>query len=90
MAFETREQVLEKMLSQEKPQCPHCGTDMNIWETPPMNFSDGLGWEAKQIDVMDALCLSQTFADRILLLNFPIPSVWSVSMSRANCPVFPQ
>ena len=44
MAFETREQVLEKMLSQEKPQCPHCGEEMSIWETPPMNFSDGLGW----------------------------------------------
>ena len=44
MAFETREQVLEKMLSKEKPQCPHCGKEMNIWEVPPMNFSDGLGW----------------------------------------------
>jgi ribosomal protein L37AE/L43A len=44
MAFETREQVLEKMLSSKKPQCPHCGKDMSIWETPPMNFADGLGW----------------------------------------------
>lgn len=44
MAFETREQVLEKMLSREKPQCPHCGKEMSIWETPPMNFADGLGW----------------------------------------------
>ena len=44
MAFETREQVLEKMLSQEKPKCPHCGQEMKIWETPPINFADGLGW----------------------------------------------
>ncbi|MGD2271461.1 MAG: zinc ribbon domain-containing protein [Desulfobacterales bacterium] len=44
MAFETREQVLEKMLSREKPLCPHCGQEMNIWETPPINFADGLGW----------------------------------------------
>jgi predicted RNA-binding Zn-ribbon protein involved in translation (DUF1610 family) len=44
MAFETREQVLEKVLSQEKPLCPHCGDVMTIWEVPPINFSDGLGW----------------------------------------------
>jgi hypothetical protein len=44
MAFETREQVLEKMLSQEKPKCPHCKEEMKIWETPPINFADGLGW----------------------------------------------
>ena len=44
MAFETREQVLEKMLSRKKPLCPHCGKEMNIWETPPINFADGLGW----------------------------------------------
>ena len=44
MAFETKEQVLEKVLSQDKPKCPHCGTEMIIWEVPPFNFSDGLGW----------------------------------------------
>lgn len=44
MAFETKEQVLEKVLSQKKPLCPHCGMEMNIWEVPPFNFSDGLGW----------------------------------------------
>jgi zinc-ribbon domain len=44
MAFETREQVLEKVLSQEKPLCPHCGAVMTIWEVPPFDFSDGLGW----------------------------------------------
>jgi hypothetical protein len=44
MAFETREQVLEKVLEMEKPSCPHCGQEMSIWEVPPMNFGDGLGW----------------------------------------------
>ena len=44
MAFETKEQVLEKVLEQEKPVCPHCGQEMSIWEVPPINFSDGLGW----------------------------------------------
>ncbi len=44
MAFETKEQVLEKILSQEKPNCPHCNVEMSIWEVPPVTFSDGLGW----------------------------------------------
>ena len=44
MDFETKEQVLEKILSQKKSVCPHCGTEMNIWEVPPFSFSDGLGW----------------------------------------------
>jgi len=44
MAFETREEVLEKILEQEKPKCPHCGLEMSLWEVPPINFSDGLGW----------------------------------------------
>ena len=42
--FETREQVLEKILEQPKPFCPHCKEEMSIWEVPPFNFSDGLGW----------------------------------------------
>jgi predicted RNA-binding Zn-ribbon protein involved in translation (DUF1610 family) len=42
--FETKEQVLEKIMSQEKPVCPQCGNEMNLWEVPPVNFSDGLGW----------------------------------------------
>jgi len=42
--FETREQVLEKIMSQPKPRCPHCNQEMSIWEVPPFNFSDGLGW----------------------------------------------
>ena len=44
MAFETKEQVLEKVLSQDKPKCPYCGAEMMIWEVPPFSFSDGLGW----------------------------------------------
>ncbi|QTA85096.1 Zinc ribbon domain-containing protein [Desulfonema magnum] len=44
MAFETKEQVLERIMEQEKPKCPHCGAEMHIWEVPPITFSDGLGW----------------------------------------------
>ncbi len=44
MAFETKEQVLEKILSQKRPACPHCGLEMKLWEVPPVAFSDGLGW----------------------------------------------
>ena len=44
MAFETKEEVLEQVLALTKPQCPHCETEMNLWEPPPINFSDGLGW----------------------------------------------
>jgi len=42
--FETREQVLEKILEQKKPHCPHCGEEMNLWEVPPFTIGDGLGW----------------------------------------------
>ncbi|MFP4476122.1 MAG: ogr/Delta-like zinc finger family protein [Desulfatibacillaceae bacterium] len=44
MAIETKEQVLDKIMRAEVPCCPHCQAPMSIWETPPMNFSDGLGW----------------------------------------------
>jgi len=44
MAFETKEQVLEKIISGKKPNCPHCGERMNIWEVPPISMGDGLGW----------------------------------------------
>lgn len=44
MAFETKEQVLEKIMSQPKPFCPHCKEEMQLWEVPPITFSDGLGW----------------------------------------------
>jgi hypothetical protein len=42
--FETKEQVLEKIISQPKPKCPHCGHEMSIWEVPPFSFGDGVGW----------------------------------------------
>jgi hypothetical protein len=44
MAFETKEELLERFLKMDKPHCPHCETDMTLWEVPPINFSDGLGW----------------------------------------------
>jgi len=44
MAFETREEVLEKVMAMQKPYCPHCKQMMNIWETPEINVGDGLGW----------------------------------------------
>jgi hypothetical protein len=42
--FETREQVLEKILEEKKPLCPHCGEEMKLWEVPPFSIGDGLGW----------------------------------------------
>ena len=44
MAIETRDEVLEKILSMEKPNCPHCNEKMKLWEVPPINMGDGLGW----------------------------------------------
>jgi hypothetical protein len=44
MTFETKEEVLENILSMKKPNCPHCQEEMNIYEVPPITFSDGLGW----------------------------------------------
>lgn len=44
MAFETKEQVFEKVVAQDKPTCPHCGKTMNLWEVPLMACDDGLGW----------------------------------------------
>ena len=44
MAFETKEEVLQTILEMGKPNCPHCGLKMSIWEVPPINVGDGLGW----------------------------------------------
>ncbi|MBW2367338.1 MAG: zinc ribbon domain-containing protein [Deltaproteobacteria bacterium] len=44
MAFETKEEILEKLLGQEKPSCPHCNIEMNLWDVPPVTVGDGLGW----------------------------------------------
>lgn len=46
MTFETREQVLQRIISQDKPLCPHCEKEMSIWEVPLVTFSDGLGWDS--------------------------------------------
>ena len=40
----TKEDVYNKMVNEEKPECPHCKESMAVWECPPMTFSDGLGW----------------------------------------------
>ena len=44
MAFETKQEVLERILSNDKPQCKHCQTEMTLWEVPDINVGDGLGW----------------------------------------------
>lgn len=44
MTFETKEEVFERVISQENPKCPHCGKEMSLWEVPDINVSDGLGW----------------------------------------------
>jgi hypothetical protein len=44
MTVVTREDVYNKMVTEERPRCPYCGKKMLIWECPPINFSDGLGW----------------------------------------------
>lgn len=49
--FETKEQVLEKVMQLDKPLCPHCNKEMNLWESPPFAFSDGLGWDSPYLFV---------------------------------------
>lgn len=44
MEFETREDVLERVMAMDKPKCPHCQVQMELWEVPPVNVGDGLGW----------------------------------------------
>jgi ribosomal protein L37AE/L43A len=44
MAFKTKEEIFEEVMATQKPVCPHCNQEMSIWEVPPINFSDGLGW----------------------------------------------
>ena len=44
MAMKTKEDILEEMMEKEKPACPHCKQQMSIWEVPPVNVGDGLGW----------------------------------------------
>ncbi len=44
MSFETKEEVLNRIMRGPTPTCPHCGSVMKLWEVPPIDFSDGLGW----------------------------------------------
>ncbi|MBA3011285.1 MAG: ogr/Delta-like zinc finger family protein [Proteobacteria bacterium] len=44
MAFETKEELLEKYIKMDKPHCPHCEQKMTLWEVPQISVSDGLGW----------------------------------------------
>ncbi len=44
MAFETKEELLEKYIKMDKPHCPHCDQGMSLWEVPQIAVSDGLGW----------------------------------------------
>jgi hypothetical protein len=66
MAFETKEEVLERVLEMEKPKCPHCGEEMQIWEVPPVNFADGLGWGVPYLFLCfndDCPCYTQGWDD---------------------------
>ncbi|MCP4116534.1 MAG: zinc ribbon domain-containing protein [Desulfobacteraceae bacterium] len=44
MAYETKEDLLERILNLEKPVCPHCKKEMSLWEVPDIAVGDGLGW----------------------------------------------
>jgi len=44
MTFETKEEVLERILAKDKPTCPHCRNEMTLWEVPNIAVGDGLGW----------------------------------------------
>ncbi|MCP4746988.1 MAG: zinc ribbon domain-containing protein [Desulfobacteraceae bacterium] len=44
MSIETKQEFLERILAMPKPSCPHCNKTMQLWEVPPVTFSDGLGW----------------------------------------------
>lgn len=44
MAFETKEELLQKYMEMDKPACPHCSAEMTLWEVPQIACGDGLGW----------------------------------------------
>ncbi|PIE70329.1 MAG: zinc ribbon domain-containing protein [Deltaproteobacteria bacterium] len=41
---ETKDEMLERLLAEEKPKCPHCNEPMQLWEVPHIAMGDGLGW----------------------------------------------
>jgi len=45
VAFETKEDILLRVFTQERPKCTFCGNKMSIWEVPQFSFEDGLGWD---------------------------------------------
>ncbi len=46
MVMESKQEYMERVMAMEKPRCPHCDTEMKLWEVPPVNIGDGLGWGA--------------------------------------------
>ena len=44
MTIKSKEDVYNEVITQKRPRCPDCGRKMAIWECPPFNFEDGLGW----------------------------------------------
>lgn len=44
MAFETKEEVFERVIHQKRPRCKYCQQEMSIWEAPDLVIDDGLGW----------------------------------------------
>lgn len=46
MVMESKQDYLERVMAMEKPRCPHCDQEMKLWEVPPINVGDGLGWGA--------------------------------------------
>ena len=44
MNIETKQDVLERILANDKPACPHCKKEMILWEVPDIAVGDGLGW----------------------------------------------
>lgn len=44
MTVETKAELMERLLSMEKPKCPHCEQEMSLWEVPDIAVGDGLGW----------------------------------------------
>jgi len=46
MVMESKQEYMERVMAMEKPRCPHCDAEMKLWEVPPINVGDGLGWGA--------------------------------------------